>query len=570
MKKKWVVIISSIIVILLVFTSFNILAISKKVPQIPEYNSLFTLEHKNNYIEFKDKVDDPPYLPFPGEIIDNAPMFQNITIPERESYHHDISLQFQDDLIIDILLQLNESLYLEYLEDIVAFGPRVTGSSACEQAGEYIYSQFESMGLEVRYHDWSYGAYSGSNIEGTLEGLNESSDEIYIICAHYDSVTGSPGADDDGSGTAAVLAAADLLSKYDVYHTVRFVAFSGEEQGLLGSHEYAEEAYDNGDNIVAVLNGDMIGFALSENDGNNIKIYENSESHWITIFTNEISILYDEYIELDIVPSGFSGGSDHFSFWQKDYDAIFYHEYNFNDFYHSPEDTIENMNISYTIKSSRLMIATLAALAQSVVQGPPNQPTITGPSTGEILEEYKYTFNATDPQEDDIYYFIEWGDDTNSSWIGPYKSGETGEAVHAWAEPGDYNIRVKAKDMYQKVSIWSTPIFIHIFQPPFLDISHISGGLFKVNAVIQNRGEINATNVSWTISLDGGAFIGKKTSGTSSVPAGEGISINSKLILGFGPTKVKVKASIPDNSDVAEIGGYVLLFFVKVNPGDTI
>ncbi len=568
MKKKIIIVFLSIMMVLLVFTPLNIYAIPHEIPQSSEYDSSSIPDKIKDYLEFKDSVGDPPYLPFPGEIIDNAPMFQNFSIPKRDSFHHDIGVQFQDDLIIDILLQLNESLYLEYLEDIVAFGPRVTGSSACEQAGEYIYSQFKSMGLQVRYHNWTYGSYSSSNIEGTLEGLNESSDEIYIICAHYDTVSGSPGADDDGSGTAAVLVAADLISKYAANHTVRFVAFSGEEQGLIGSGIYAQEASQNGDNIVAVLNGDMIGFALSAYDGDNIKIYENSQSNWITEFTDEISVIYDEYIDLNIIPSGSSSGSDHYSFWQHGYHAIFYHEYNFNDFYHSSQDTIENMNISYTIKSSRLMVGTLAVLAQAIVPSePPNQPTITGPTTGLEEEEYKYTFVTTDPEGDNIYYYIEWGDNSNSGWLGPYNSGEPEEAIHTWSKPGDYNIRVRAMDIYGGVSNWSTPISIHILQPAFLDVIRITGGYYKVNAIIQNKGEIDATNVSWSISLDGGAFIGKETSGVVTVPAGGEISINSNLILGLGPTTFKVRASTPESTDVDEIGGYVLFFYVKVNPG---
>ena len=162
-------------------------------------------------------------------------------------------------------------MILGYLENLTAFGPRVTGTSECYAAGDYIYNEFESYGLEVRYDDWSYSGYTDRKIEGTLDGLDESSDEIYIICAHYDSVSGSPGADDDGSGTAAVLAAARVMSQYQFDHTIRFVAFSGEEQGLLGSHEYVEEAVANADNIIAALNADMIAYAITENDGNNIK-----------------------------------------------------------------------------------------------------------------------------------------------------------------------------------------------------------------------------------------------------------------------------------------------------------
>ena len=86
------------------------------------------------------------------------------------------------------------------------------------------------MGLETSFHNWSYNGYSARNVEAILPGTNESSDEIYIICAHYDSVPGSPGADDDGSGTVAVMASAYIMKDYSFEHTIRFVTFS--DQGL--------------------------------------------------------------------------------------------------------------------------------------------------------------------------------------------------------------------------------------------------------------------------------------------------------------------------------------------------
>jgi len=567
MMKKYVINISIIMMLLIALTPLNLYAspqISKSVP----HDDLFYQKNIEDYQLMEFTSDDPPSIPFPGEIIENPPMFQHFAIPQRESYHHKIiSTKFQNDLITDIILQLNQSLYLKYLEDIVEFGPRRTGTPACEQAGKYIYNEFKAMGIEARYHNWSYGGESGSNIEGTLKGINETSDEIYIICAHYDSVTGSPGADDDGSGTAAVLIAADLLSRNSVNHTVRFVAFSGEEQGLLGSYEYAKEASQNGDNIIGVLNGDMIGFAISSYDGSNIKIYENTASHWLTVFTEDISELYDEYIGLDIIPSGSSSGSDHYSFWQHGYDAIFYHEYNFNDYYHSPQDTIENMNISYATKCSRLMIATLAELAQAVIPSePPSQPLISGPSSGIEGKEYEFTFKSTDPEGGEIFYYIDWDDDNDSVWIGPYNSGEEVTVTHTWTTKGYYEIIAQAKDVYDVKSNWSNPFPVTILGGPVLDIKSIKGGLSKVNSDIQNIGGLNATDVDWEIILEGGAILGKETNGMVNIPAGEQVTITSKFIFGLGPTKVKVRAWIPENEDTRELGGYILLFFIKINP----
>jgi hypothetical protein len=86
---------------------------------------------------------------------------------------------------------------------------------------------------------------------------------------------------------------------------------------------------------------------------------------------------------------------------------------------------------------------------------PPNVPSITGPSTGKNEVVYKYSFNTTDSNDDDVvYYFIDWGDHTNSSWIGPYSPGEEIVKSHSWTQKGDYTIKVKAKDSYGNESDW--------------------------------------------------------------------------------------------------------------------
>ncbi len=417
--------------------------------------------NQNYRLKFKH-LDDGRLPPNPGEMPEdfiiktpeNIQMIYNPLDKTASSIH---------ETIIEIIKNLEDELILGYLENITAFGPRVTGSNACQQAGEYIYNEFESYGLEARYDDWSNSGYSGNNIEGTLYGINETSDEIYIICAHYDSVSGSPGADDDGSGTAAVLAAAYLMSQNQFNHTIRFVAFDGEEQGLLGSYRYAEEAYNNGDNIVATLNGDMIGYAENPTQASYIKIYENSASEWITDFTEDISQLYYDYIELTIVPSGPAYNSDHASFWNFGYNAIFYHEYQFNPYYHSSQDIIENMNINYSTRVSRLMTATLGELAEAQIYNiPPDKPIITGPTTGEEGAEITIYFSSTDPDGHDLYYLVDWGDETNSGWLGLYASGEECNATHHWTIKGDYEIKAKAKDICGAESDWSEPHIISI------------------------------------------------------------------------------------------------------------
>jgi len=413
---------------------------------IPNEKQLSIIKQSNN----------GKFIPIPGCLPTNFQVLDNIDQPWKNLPHHQKLLQTSNEEIIDMIQELDGGMILEYLENLTAFGPRETGTIECQDAGEYIYNEFESMGLDVRYHNWSYSGYEDRNIEATIHGTDPTSDEIYIICGHYDSVLGSPGADDDGSGTAAVMTAAYIMSQYTFNHTIRFVAFSGEEQGLLGSHEYVAEAYANGDNIIATLNADMLGYAETEYEGNNVKIYEEESSEWVTDFMDDVGSQYYGYIKLDVIPSGWSWGSDHYYFWEYGYSAIFIHEYHFSPYWHTPEDTIENMNNSYLTKTSRLLLATLAELAQTWrISFPPDKPLIDGPSKGKPEIKYDYTFTAIDPDDDRIYYYVDWGDGNFSDWLGPYNSGEEITLPHMWMEEGTYKIKAKTKDTYNFKSNWS-------------------------------------------------------------------------------------------------------------------
>jgi len=412
-------------------------------------------------IEIKtSSIVEPREPPMPGDLKDGKmPAFPTFA-QTVETSHHKLYPITKNDFVVSLIEQLDEELYLSYLEELVAFGPRYTPSEVCREAGNYIYNEFVEMGLDTRKHEWETGDLTGFNVEATLPGFDEESDEIYIICAHYDSVSDSPGADDDGSGVAAVMTAAKLMSSYSTEHTVRFIAFSGEEQGLHGSYHYAYEAYENNENIAGVLNVDMIGYAEDEEDVSYVVVYRDTDNpfEWMTDYTTNIASEYQQYINLEIIPGGRSRGSDHYHFWEAGYSAVFYAEYNFNKYYHSPEDIIENMDISYAVKNSKLILATLAELAEiTELQAPIKPVIISGPSEGKYGEECTYAAMTTDPQSDQIYYLWEWGDGTDSGWIGPCNSGIECEASNTWSSRGDYTIKVKAKDDEGHESEWSDP-----------------------------------------------------------------------------------------------------------------
>ncbi|EMR75371.1 hypothetical protein MBGDF03_00378 [Thermoplasmatales archaeon SCGC AB-540-F20] len=200
----------------------------------------------------------------------------------------------------------------------------------------------------------------------------------------------------------------------------------------------------------------------------------------------------------------------------------------------------------------------------------PTQPD--GPTEGITNIEYTFSSSTTDPEGDQIFYMFNWGDNTSSDWIGPYDSGVSGEASHAWTDPGDYEIKVKSKDVKGGSGDWSDPLAIHILQAPIVDIDIIRGGIFKVNAAIKNNGEVESTAVQWNITLDGGTiFLGKESSGEiTSISPGGSVPITSGLILGFGKTQVTVTAEMAEGTDTRTQSGTMLLFFIYVNPGGSI
>jgi len=390
--------------------------------------------------------------------------------PSRTPNHQTSPTGNEDDLISTIIQQIDETLYLGYLTDLEAFGPRHTGSAACVAAAAYILQQFQDDGLWARYCHWNVGGYSSDNVEATINGTDTSSDDIYIICAHYDTVSAGPGADDDTSGTVAVIIAAYLLSQYSFDHTIKFVCFSGEEQGLYGSGVYAQQAAAQGWDIIGVLNCDMISYAETTNDGNNVYVIENTASEWLYTYTVNVNAAYAPYIgTLNLIHYGSMWGSDHNSFWDQGYDAIFYFEYHETPYYHSSQDTIDHINATYAKKNVRLILATLAELAAiHPTSNPPTVPTLTGPSYGILNTTYSFTVMSTDPDSDPIFYLIDWGDGTTSGWTGSSPSGEPATLNHSWNSLGTFQVMAKAKDTYGASSAWTEPhpILISDNTPP--------------------------------------------------------------------------------------------------------
>jgi hypothetical protein len=248
-----------------------------------------------------------------------------------------------------------------------------------------------------------------TNIVAVLPGKLEQ-DRYVVVSAHYDSLTivrkpgataqdtnsadwsasadapSAPGAVDDASGVAAVLELARVMSRYEFDKSIMFVAFSGEEMGLVGSKDYAQKARKKKLNIEAVLNNDIIGSDVSGNG--------NAANHILNVFSadpNDSSsralaryfkdaaerYVPDMNVELVFRQDRFARNGDHSSFIDQGFCAVrvttpaeyFAHQ-------HSPSDTVANASIPYTTQVVRMNAAALASLALA-----PKPPVVTREST---------------------------------------------------------------------------------------------------------------------------------------------------------------------------------------------
>ena len=335
-------------------------------------------------------------------IIDRSDFFNQTTEPIVEEAPEEEEIDPIAIKVTDMMQQLDEPMVRGYIEKLTSFGSHVTARRILyklsnrpiigrlfdlpiEKAARYLYNEFESMGLEVRYHHWEqkptiqnlkkypFGKWLiGDNIEAVLPGTDKNSDERIVLVAHYDTketrYAGGPcpGANDDSSGVALLLATAKLMSQYSFNHTVIFLAVSGEEQGLFGSDAYAEEAQKNNDNIVSAISIDMIGNRGPGYRNTEVLIAGYNDSR-IVNFTVNVNQRYPEFLNFTIIHDDpMNHASDHKAFLNNGYEAVLIEEALQDYEWHRSTDTLDNMDTYYTTEISRLILATIAEMAWDV------------------------------------------------------------------------------------------------------------------------------------------------------------------------------------------------------------
>lgn len=322
----------------------------------------------------------------------------------------------QDPFVESIVSLVSSSRLAADVQTLQGFQTRFASTTNCESAGESLFSSFSALGLDdVHFESFSFSSsYTSRNVVAEKTG-GTFPDDIYVICSHYDStspsstrLTQAPGADDNASGTAAVLEAARVLAPYPLDYTVRFVAFSAEEWGLYGSRAYAAAARAAGDRIRGVINLDMIGYAdVMPED---LQIIVNSESAWLADLFCAAGPHYGVVAASKMVDASIVY-SDHSPFWDNGYPALLaIEDYPLsNPFYHKTTDTLATLNPDFLTAATRTAVGLLAELAQPVKEGYPRTPA----HLASVWETYSSLFSTLaavrlswDAQADAVGYNI--------------------------------------------------------------------------------------------------------------------------------------------------------------------
>lgn len=260
---------------------------------------------------------------------------------------------------------------------------------ALRAAADYLRRQWEAQGYRVTAHEVTFEGSRWANLEVSRPG-RQAPNEIVVIGAHYDSVFGSPGANDNGSGVAALLELARRFAARDTRRTLRFIAFVNEEPpffqtGDMGSRHYARAARAKGEDIRAMLSLETIGyyddapgsqhyppfFSLFFPDrGNFIGLVSNFRSRALLKRAVAAFRAASDFPLEYVATFGWVPGvdwSDHASFWSEGYPALMITDtalYRYP-YYHSARDTPDKLDYARLTRVTEALAAVVEALAKS-------------------------------------------------------------------------------------------------------------------------------------------------------------------------------------------------------------
>ena len=337
----------------------------------------------------------------------------------------------RDSIITRMVKEISTDTLSYYIKNLVSFGTRNTLSTQADPkrgigaARLWVLKKFNEFSKNSRGRltatiDTTTIAKDGrrvdtpillGNVVATLKGTDANDDRIFIISGHLDNMRSSvmdragdaPGANDDGSGVAALMECARIMSKYSFPATLLFVAMSGEEQGLLGSSFMAEKAKKENWNIEAVLNNDIMGSNNSSEtniiDNTRIRVFSeglpafeleksgtsirqlglenDGKSRQLARYVKEVGERYVDNIQVVLIYRNdrFLRGGDHTPFVQRGFAAVRFTEMNENYYRQHQDVRLENgiqygdlpefIDYEYLRKNTGINLANLANLGKS-------------------------------------------------------------------------------------------------------------------------------------------------------------------------------------------------------------
>jgi hypothetical protein len=267
---------------------------------------------------------------------------------------------------------------------------RYSTSAGCTTATDNVYAAFQALGLNpVRQ---SHTSGHAPNVIGTITGYTHP-EQVIIVIGHIDDMPSSglaPGADDNASGAATVVSAAQAMTGYTYEKTIRFIAVTGEEQGLFGSEYYANHV-PAGEQIIAVLDADMTGWQGDglPASGENLDVNTNSTSAWLGTLMGEAAAAYGTGCPINSFPCASMVYSDHAPFWDHGWSAICAITDNEGScgqagsypYYHTSNDTLAHCgSTAFYVGSVKAIVATAAHLGVPLCGGGAFPPVPTGVS----------------------------------------------------------------------------------------------------------------------------------------------------------------------------------------------
>jgi sugar lactone lactonase YvrE len=291
-----------------------------------------------------------------------------------------------------------------YSRDLFAFGSKHISQPGNAHAIAYLDSTYRSFGLEVQRQYFSPRGGrstalgdSTANVLAILPGTTHP-ELIYIVSSHFDSRAEGPGADDNTSGTAALLEAARVMARHPQAATIIFASFTGEESGLLGSREWVRQAVRDSLRVVGALNNDMIGFANDHRLDNTIR-YSNPG---IRDIQHAAAMQFSDLITYDALYYKSTDAAAYYEAWGDIVGGIGSYPVLGNPHYHQPHDVLETINHQLVAEVSRTTVATLMLLASS-----PSRVgglTSTSQPGGEVILSW-----TASPERDVTGYLVSWG-----------------------------------------------------------------------------------------------------------------------------------------------------------------